>query len=233
MSYILDALKKADQERTLGEVPDLETPHWGERRTQPSYRWFWIVVALLLFNAVLLAVYLWRGDGEDETVLDTQRPDEPVASQAAPMPVTPLPRTDRKLVESPRVATRPKVLPPVTPPVSQPAQPPVTTPAQPAVSPPASPPEKSPAPPATAVSVPSRSSNVPEWGELSLDFRSGFPVPHLDVHVYAEEPGRRFILVNLKKYREGDTLESGAVLEEIQPGSIQLNYQGTRFRLDK
>ena len=32
MSYILDALKKADQERTLGEVPDLEAAHWGERR---------------------------------------------------------------------------------------------------------------------------------------------------------------------------------------------------------
>ena len=45
MSYILDALKKADQERTLGEVPDLETPHWGERRPRPSYRWLWIVAA--------------------------------------------------------------------------------------------------------------------------------------------------------------------------------------------
>jgi hypothetical protein len=40
-------------------------------------------------------------------------------------------------------------------------------------------------------------------------------------------------MVDLQKYREGDTLESGAVLEEIQPGSIQLYYEGTRFRMEK
>ena len=74
---------------------------------------------------------------------------------------------------------------------------------------------------------------IPEWSELSLEFRSGFDPPRLDVHVYADDPSRRFILVDLKRFAEGDTLDSGAKLEKILPESIQLYYQGTRFRYDR
>jgi len=73
----------------------------------------------------------------------------------------------------------------------------------------------------------------PEWRELSLDFRSGITLPRIDVHVHAEDPARRFIMADLKKYREGDTLANGALLEKIHPGSIQLNYRGTRFRVER
>jgi general secretion pathway protein B len=58
-------------------------------------------------------------------------------------------------------------------------------------------------------------------------------LPRIDVYVYADEPQRRFVLMDMKKYREGDTLASGVVLEKIHPGYIQLNYQGTRFRFDR
>ena len=40
-------------------------------------------------------------------------------------------------------------------------------------------------------------------------------------------------MADLKKYREGETLMNGALLEKIHPGSIQLNYEGTRFRVDR
>jgi general secretion pathway protein B len=75
--------------------------------------------------------------------------------------------------------------------------------------------------------------DLPEWRELSLDFRSRLSLPRIDVHVYADDPARRFIMADLKKYREGETLENGALLERIHPGSIQLNYEGTRFRVER
>ena len=81
--------------------------------------------------------------------------------------------------------------------------------------------------------MPVTTSSVPEWNDLSLEFRSGFNLPRIDVHVYSDNPGKRFVLVDLQKFREGETLASGAVLEEILPGSIQLFYQGTRFRVEK
>ena len=85
----------------------------------------------------------------------------------------------------------------------------------------------------TPLSAGDSDSGLPEWSELPLEFRGSFALPHIDVHVFAEEPARRFVLIDLKKYREGDTLASGALLEKISPGSIQLFYKGTRFRVDR
>jgi general secretion pathway protein B len=74
---------------------------------------------------------------------------------------------------------------------------------------------------------------IPEWDELSLDFRSGFSMSRMDVHVYDTNPQRRFVLVDLQKFREGEQLPNGAVIEKILPDGIQLSYQGTRFHYAK
>ena len=234
MSYILDALKKADQERTLGKVPDLEAAHWGERRSKRSYRWVWVVGGLLLVNGALLVMLL----GNDDGVVSS---GDGQSGQADSMPVTPVPRTEDVAVSPPREIARPRepVYVPPSPPVKQPPtntwQAPVT-PAETMINQ-VPPPVATPAPafvrpPAPAV-TPVTTSSVPEWNDLSLEFRSGFNLPHIDVHVYSDNPEKRFILVDLQKFREGETLASGAVLEEILPGSIQLYYQGTRFRVEK
>lgn len=219
MSYILEALKKADQERSIGEVPDLESPHWGVRRRDRPYRWMVIVVLLLVLNGTLLAFLLGR-DAPDRApaagisggAAGTQPPRAREIAAAAPE--TPAP-------------TRRKV-----PPEARPRMPPPAAPAE----------RSGPGSAAARSSAGTRpqagrsratTSRVPNWDELSLEFRSTYTPPHLDVHVYDDDPARRFILVDLKKYREGDTLQSGAVLEKILPDSIQLNYQGTRFILDK
>jgi general secretion pathway protein B len=232
MSYILDALKKADQERTLGKVPDLEAAHWGERRSKRSYRWVWILGLLLLINGILMVMLI---ESDDAVVSSGDRS----SGAADSIPVTPVPKTERIQVPASREIDRPRepvyVPPPV--PASQSVvvrqAPPhaETVPGQ-SVPPAFVPPPAFVRPPAP-VPPPATASEVPEWGDLPLEFRSGFTLPHLDVHVYSEKPQRRFILVGLQKFREGDTLDSGAVLEEILPGSIQLNYQGTRFRMEK
>lgn len=234
MSYILDALKKADQERTLGKVPDLEAAHWGERRSKRSYRWVWIVGGLLLINGALLVMLL----GSDDDVVSSS---DGQSGQADSIPVTPVPRAESVTVSPPRDIARPRepVYVPPSPAVKQPQtnawQAPVTS-AETVVNQ-VSPPVITPSPafvrPPAPAAKPVTTSSVPEWNDLSLEFRSGFTLPHIDVHVYSDDPGRRFILVDLQKFREGDTLDSGAVLEEIQPDSIQLYYQGTRFRAEK
>jgi general secretion pathway protein B len=222
MSYILDALKKSDQERNLGEVPDLETAHWRVRRQARPHLWIWVVAALLVFNGLLLAVMLGR-DGPDKPADIARLEYENVAPESKL--VIPVPRDPATL--RPPVTTRPRVQSPppvVHAPVRQEQKVPAQTQTQqtaPRVS------QAEPVP-ATADEF-----KVPEWRELTMEFRSGFNLPRIDVHVYAEDPQRRFIMANLKKYREGETLDSGALLEKIHPGSIQLNYQGKRFRVDR
>lgn len=219
MSYILDALKKADRERDLGEVPDLETAHWRARRHPRPQLWVWIVGALLVFNGLLIVLALLdRDSGDVLPAADVAR------SETAPperIPIVPVPRAP---VDSVQTTTRPRV--PMRPPVQRTVKqaPPVPSPAvKTPVTTPASQPE-------VASTV---EAGLPEWRELSLEFRSGLSLPRIDVHVYAEDPARRFIMADLKKYREGETLANGAVLERIHPDSIQLNYQGTRFLVDR
>ena len=229
MSYILDALKKADQQRSLGDVPDLEATHWGERHKR-SWRWIWVLAALLLVNGALLFMLLGRNAAELSG-------DDGLSRQADSAPLVALPQRDHVATPPPVETSRPRepvyvpALPAKRPtratqaPLSRVTRAPLPldddTPA-PAFS-----------PPVTPVQAPVAASGVPEWNDMSLEFRSGFTLPHIDVHVYSDDPGRRFILVELRKYREGETLDSGAVLEEILPDSIQLFYQGTRFRVEK
>ncbi|MDH3972130.1 MAG: general secretion pathway protein GspB [Gammaproteobacteria bacterium] len=225
MSYILDALKKADQERSLGEVPDLEAAHWGERRRKRAYRWVWVVAALLLVNGILLYLLLGRNDSliSDAGVM-------PESNDT--MPVTPLPRVEKTVEPAWRDKMRPRE-PVYVPPVAPARRSPPRVEQLPSVPPPAAVVEPTPAYTSAAPPQPAATSDVPEWNDLSLEFRSGLSMPPVDVHVYSDDPGRRFILMDLQKYREGETLGNGAVLEEILPDSIQLYYQGSRFRVAK
>jgi general secretion pathway protein B len=61
--------------------------------------------------------------------------------------------------------------------------------------------------------------------------RGSVPPMHLDLHVYATAPQQRFIFVNSRKYREGDTLQEGPVVEQITQDGAVLNLRGSRFKL--
>ena len=231
MSYILDALKKVDRDRSIGEVPGLETAHQEARRDGRMPHWVWIVAGLFLLNGLLL-VLLLQDDGPPGEVAEVAapQPDAPPASALA----IPVPRDPA--TSGPAVTLRPRVQPrpAVTPAPAQPA-PQVATagPAAPAVPPSAGGQGRDFSVKNRSRAGPADEYVIPEWGELSLEFRSRFSLPRIDVHVYAEDPARRFIMADLKKYREGETMDNGALLEKIHPGSIQLEYQGTRFRVDR
>jgi general secretion pathway protein B len=92
---------------------------------------------------------------------------------------------------------------------------------EPYASPPAAPAEQ----PAAA---PARES-LPGADELTA--RGSLPALHLDLHVYATQAQQRFIFVNSRKYREGDTLAEGPVVEQITADGAVLNFRGSRFRL--
>ena len=71
--------------------------------------------------------------------------------------------------------------------------------------------------------------NLPTADEVSA--RGGLPELHLDLHVYASAPQQRFIFVNSRKYREGDALQEGPVVEQITATGAVLSYRGARFKL--
>jgi general secretion pathway protein B len=70
---------------------------------------------------------------------------------------------------------------------------------------------------------------MPDADEVAA--RGGVAALHLDLHVYATQPQQRFVFVNSRKYKEGDTLAEGPVVEQITPDGAVLNFRGSRFRL--
>jgi len=84
------------------------------------------------------------------------------------------------------------------------------------------------APPAVR-QVPPPRDTLPNADEVAA--RGGVPALHLDLHVYSPSPQQRFIFVNSRKYREGETLQEGPVVEQITADGAVLNYGGNRFKL--
>jgi general secretion pathway protein B len=85
-----------------------------------------------------------------------------------------------------------------------------------------------PAAPAVREALPARDT-LPNADEIAA--RGGVPELHLDLHVYSPSPQQRFIFVNSRKYREGETLQEGPVVEQITADGAVLNHGGNRFKL--
>jgi len=64
---------------------------------------------------------------------------------------------------------------------------------------------------------------------------AGLSLPHmnLDIHVFAPEPGGRFVFINARKYREGEVLREGPRLKEITSDGVILTFQGQRLLLPR
>ena len=201
MSYILDALRKAERERHLGQPPTLATlPPAAEIGRQRF--WFWPGVGLGLgLSVVLLALFLNRPPTVIEPVPSVPAPEAP----AATLPVIPAPAPTRPRERSER-STAASVTPVTPAPVSPP-----------------------PAPrPASASAV---TPKPPLLETLPAGVRRGMPALHLDIHVYSPDVGRRFVVINGRRFREGDPLEEGPVLEAVIADGAILRQGGQRFRL--
>jgi general secretion pathway protein B len=86
-----------------------------------------------------------------------------------------------------------------------------------------------PPPAAAPAPAPTADDNLPAADEVTA--RGGLPALHLDLHVYASAPQQRFIFVNSRKYREGEALQEGPVVEQITASGAVLSYRGARFKL--
>jgi general secretion pathway protein B len=235
MSYILEALKKADREREIGAVPDLATPHEAERPRSRVNPWLWVVVALLGVNAAVLVILLPdRATERAGPPAVTQRPLQRQADPSGAVAASP-----RQSGEAPSAPAPAAALPET--PVLQDSQPGTSGGESVLLPEPAELPRPTPSPAVEAaeaarmnrVSSAPDPAGLPNLYELPQALRSRLELPRIDVHVYSDQPGRRYILVNLEKYREGETLPGGLVLEEILPDGMVLSSGGERFRVDQ
>ena len=67
------------------------------------------------------------------------------------------------------------------------------------------------APPQTRTASQSAGPKLPTADEVTA--AGGVPALNLDLHVYSTKPAERMVFVNSRKYREGDTLQEGPVVQ--------------------
>ena len=59
------------------------------------------------------------------------------------------------------------------------------------------------------------------------------PKTRVLVHVYVDQPEQRFVILNSRKLREGDTSPEGLGMEEILPEGVVLSFKGHRFFISR
>lgn len=235
MSYILDALQRADAERERGHVPGLNSQIVPPPRRPhtPRRSWPWVVAAVAGLCAGVAALLWWRGDPSTPAV-------EPVAVATAPsqesLPALPPPAPGSEpSMPLPSPASPPMPPAPIlAPPRPEPAPAP---PSRTAVAPPptveASAPARSPtaSAAATAASAPNAESPVRSFGELSAEARAQLPQVSVSGATYSKDPALRMLIVNGKVVQEGQEISPGLKLETIGQRSAVLNHQGLRYSI--
>lgn len=218
MSYILDALRRADSERDRGAVPGVharQVPLAGGDGDAPGARlpgWLWPVAAMVV---LVIGALVWMLLGRDSV-----RAVAVVSPVLAPAPA-PLPAS---------VIALPALLPPALPvpalrPVAVPAvKPPART--LPAVPAPVARAEAAREPPAKASAAEPRTYTV---AELPDEVRRDLPTLAIGGAMYSENPANRMLIINGQTFHERDRLAPGLVLVQIKLKTAVLEFKGYRY----
>ena len=212
MSYILDALRRADAQRERdpargihAQPVTLSVPadHSG------SGSRLWLVGMALVVAAALLVAAMW-GSGW------FARPAAPALAVAT----------------APSLASVAKAAPPASPPSPAtevlPAAPPAPLPS---ALPPA---REAPRVAATVTAYPpgpaaSAGERLPSLAELPADVQRDLPKRAITGGVYSPTPTQRLLIVNGQVLNEGAEAAPGVLLEQIRPKTAVLSFRGYRY----
>ena len=226
MSYILDALRKADAERERGRIPGIHaqqlTAASADADTEAADRskpLLWVIIGLLVALVVALA---WNMLGRDGAALTptaaTRLPADaasatPAASAAALQPVPAIAATATATAASAAAAASTAS---------------VTAHAahkravrKPAVARTAPAKEPAPAP----------AQRVYALNELPADIRQQLPALVVGGASYSTNPTSRMLILNGQVFHEGDRLTPDLVLQQIKLKAAVLEFKGYRYEI--
>lgn len=203
MSYILDALKKSDQQRQRGATPTLPSAQPAMVAPKQSFSVYYGLLAAVLLCAGIAIGWLHPWQAEQPA-----HATEPLVARPA-VPNTnqePLPSHFNRTEMAGKVEQ--KLLVPNLPPVE-----PVSVP-------------KESADPATA----DRDQKATPFADLPLATQQEIPEMKIQLHSYSNKSANSIVSINSRMMREGDSLAPGLKLEKITPDGVVFSYKGYRFQ---
>lgn len=235
MSFILDALRKSDQQRSRNATPTLTTAQAAVPEQRPAALWWYGMIAAALLGAGVLIGWMQRVPPDPAAVAVTPGSARPVAAPAqpvAPAPLAAVPEAVRQPeLQAPAAQMPATPLPPVA--AAQPLPPAVPLPREPLV--PASTSRDlaaaRPVEPTSTVSseAPHEPAVMPQ-SELPPAIQQEIPKLAILAHSYSSKPKARFVFINDRMVHEEDYPVPGLKLEQITPDGMVFSYKGYRFR---
>jgi len=204
MSYILEALKKAQAERQIGNAPTIHAPQavTPAPAAAASRKPLFIGLGAGALVVVAGALVLWR---------PAPAPAPQAVVQRAPAAPAPAPET---LVVS-------------APPAPVPAPVRERAPAPPVAAPAPSRPAPAPAPVAKAAPE----DSLPFLQQLPDAQQRDIPRVTFGGYMYSANAADRLLIVDKALRHEGEEVAPGLVLEKLLPKAAVMNFRGIRYRV--
>jgi general secretion pathway protein B len=237
MSYILDALKKSDQQRQRGATPTLQVAQLTVAAPKRP---------IIIYYGLLATVLLVTGIGIGW--LRPWQPEQPplgtepigaelpisISQQAAPAP-SPAPTEMPGKTSQEFLSPNPTRAEPAVPVAGamKPGNPALvgsgTTGAAEPIADKSMPAKSTPEKSARNAGDAPEQKAIPV-NELPQQIQQEIPAMTVQLHSYSGKPGERLVYINSTRLREGDSLMPGLTLEQITPDGMIFSYKGYRFQ---
>lgn len=211
MSYILDALKKSEQERGHGNIPDVQTVHSSSLNYRNEKRTIWPYILITVVSLNLLAITYFIVNKEDaagtqdviQAVETTHVAEEKIIAAAELEPYIEPVSEDLSIpaVKQSGVKQAAIIQPPATEPIVK----------------------------SKAVESAEYKPSIVDFYELPESIKQQLPVINISAHVYSSNPLQRSVVINNNFMEEGEYVLDGLILYEITNDGAIFNYQGTMF----
>lgn len=205
MSYILDALKKSEQERGNGNIPGVQTVHSSSLNynNKKTY-WPYILIAAVLLN--LIAIIYFVFDKENKTAVEPVVTADQTTTEIISAPVKAIEQTQEENKQTVHTTATEK---PIT--LNN-----VETSSEKQIAP--------------AASREMTSNNtIVEYDDLAEHIKQQLPKIVISAHVYSSNPVQRSIVINNNFMEEGEYVLDDLVLYEITRDGAIFSYHETLF----
>jgi general secretion pathway protein B len=234
MSYILDALKKSEQQRGQGTIPDVQTVHSSSLNYRDEKKTYWpyLLIAAVILNLIAIVYFITdKGNISENNTLSAQntvinnKAEKTIAVnnvQTAPPSVA----AEKQIINT--TGTNAKI---------EPEKPKTVVPATAeAVK------KKTNLTNNSEVLAPRSSRNtrvkkptvqaqkeIIDFYDLSDSIQQQLPAIVVSAHIYSSNPLQRSIVINNNFMEEGEYVIDNLILYEITADGAIFDYEDTRF----